>query len=166
MKRSRIVLLTLAGVSLGFTGCRRSPGAGGILSPDQLPPAFRASLPNGYVPGTDVSAGEPPHNAYDPRLGYFHEPCQAWYPYPYNHHDLRWGYYRCGRWFGSSRVWSRPVGFSRTSGAPVEDYSPQPPGAPQHAGLAHSDASRSLAGSTHRGGFGGTGRSFGFRSPS
>jgi hypothetical protein len=165
MKRSRIVILTLAGVSLGLTGCRRPPAIRGILPPDQLPPAFRASLPIGYVPGSDVSAAEPPHNAYDPRLGYYHEPCRAWFPYPYNHHDSRWGYYRCGRWSRSSRVWSRPIGSSRFVNPPVEDlYSPQPPGAPQHAGVAHADATRTLSGSTHRGGFGGTGRSFGFRS--
>jgi hypothetical protein len=174
MKRSQIVMLTLAGVSLGLTGCRRQPpmSAGrGILPPDQLPPAMRASLPSYYAPGADLSNSQPPHNAYDPRLGYYHEPCRAWFPYPYNHHDPRWGYYRCGRWSRQSRTYFHTTGFRPNvpgagSYSPAEDFGPQPPGAPVHSGVAHADATKAASGSTHRGGFGGTGHSTGFHTGS
>ena len=177
MKRSRIVVLTLAGLSLGTTGCNRpSGGIPGILPPDRLSPSVRASLP-AYRPGADVSADRPPPNAYDPRLGYFHQPCNAWFPYPYDHYDSRWGYYRCGRWSRHSRPFvSTPFVRAPTFGpgltspstpvADPTDYAQQPPGAPIHSGVAHGDATKTAASTTHRGGFGGTGRSTGFSSPS
>ncbi len=169
MKRSQIVVLTLAGVGLGLTGCRRQTlhtAGRGILPPDQLPPAMRASLPSYYPSGGDLSSTQPPHNAYDARLGYFHAPCHAWFPYPYNHHDPRWGYYRCGRWSREFRHFAYTPGLRLGSpGAlPIrsplpasEDFGPQPPGAPIHSGVAHADATKTVAGTTHRGGFGGTG---------
>lgn len=175
MKRSQIVILTMAGVSLGLTGCRRQSALGSIIPPEQLPPALRATLPTGYVPGSDISAGRPPHNAYDARLGYYHEPCNAWFPYPYNHHDPRWGYYRCGRWSSRTRTYTRPIGLYpgipgggsvASAPQPSEDFGPQPANAPIHSGIAHADATKAASGTTHRGGFGGTGRSVGFRSPS
>lgn len=119
MKRSKVVMLTLAGVGLGVTGCRREPQevnvhSTAVLPPEALSPAMRASLP-AFVPGQDVTRQIPPHNAYDPKLGYYHQPCSGWFPYPYDHYDSRWGYYRCGRWsryhstqaYPSSSIWYR-----------------------------------------------------------
>lgn len=193
MKRSRVVMLTLAGVSLGVTGCRREPApraatAPAILPPESLTPAMRSTLPV-YSSGADVSREVPPHNAYDPRLGYFHAPCAGWYPYPYDHYDSRWGYYRCGKWsrYHSTQAYSSSSSYYRSgyrSGIhpwpageapsetpskatsrpgeftpPTDDYGRQPSGAPVHAGLQHSEASRAVSSYTSRGGFGSTGHS-------
>lgn len=189
-------MLTLAGVSLGLTGCRRSQTtdfhlAHGtqILRPEALSPEFRASLPK-FFPGTDVSREVPPHNAYDPQLGYYHAPCAGWFPYPYDHHDSRWGYYRCGKWsrhhsthaYHSSSPYYRggvhpfiggtslvaPSTSTTTNPAdfkpPAGDYSQQPAGAPVHSGVQHSQATKTITSITSRGGFGSTGRSSGFSS--
>jgi hypothetical protein len=208
MKRSRVVMLTLAGMSLGVTGCRRAaetvpPGAHGdtpVLHPKALNPYMLASLP-AFTPGANVSGQTPPHNAYDPQLGYYHQPCQAWFPYPYDHYDSRWGYYRCGRWSRHHSTRLYPIGshFYRpatpvydTRGVPLppsaqpstpvtaamnarpttnppegSDYTRQPDGAPVHTGVPHTHATAtrsSLPSSSFvsRGGFGSTGRSFGF----
>lgn len=205
MKRSKAVMLTLAGVSLGVTGCRREAEpvnvhSTPVLPPEALSPAMRASLP-AFVPGQDVSRQIPPHNAYDPQLGYYHQPCSGWFPYPYDHYDSRWGYYRCGRWsryhstrvYPSSSTWHRtgPVGYGGTvaaglsdgtsnspttsagangkpgtAAAPSGDYSTQPAGAPVHTGVPHTQATTTRSAFTSRGGFGSTGRSFGFFSGS
>jgi hypothetical protein len=200
MKRSRVVMLTLAGVSLGVTGCRREPVAQrihdtAILPPDSLNPAMRSSLP-AFSPGGDISRQVPPHNAYDPQLGYFHAPCAGWYPYPYDHYDSRWGYYRCGKWsryhstqaYHSSSSYYRsgyrngvhplPAGAVTSAAAssltsqpgvftpPMDDYGRQPAGAPVHSGVQHSDASRTISSTSSRGGFGSTGRSSGYSSSS
>jgi len=200
MKRSQIVMLTLAGVSLGTTGCRRSSESepvhlhgSAILRPDALNPALRANLPV-FRPGTDMSREIPPHNAYDPQLGYYHEPCAGWFPYPYDHYDSRWGYYRCGRWSRQHSTHMYPAtspyfraathalapGPSITAPAPpmgsstkppsstpmASDYTQQPSGAPVHAGVPHSQATRTLSAFTNRGGFGSTGRATGFFSGS
>jgi hypothetical protein len=170
MKRSRVVALTLAGVSLSLTGCRRTtsyrtePHNTPILPPTSLSPTMRGSLP-AFVPGQNVSAQNPPLNAYDPELGYYHTPCSGWFPYPYDHYDSRWGYYRCGRWTkttnsamnrnGFSNVGSRPF----TSGHTSADDLTQPAGAPIHGGIPHSQATSTRSSSISRGGFGSTGRS-------
>jgi hypothetical protein len=130
MKRSKVVMLTLAGVSLGVTGCRRTPEpvnvhSSAVLPPGALTPAMRASLP-AFVAGRDTSYQSPPHNAYDPQLGYYHQPCTGWFPYPYDHYDSRWGYYRCGRWsryhstsaYGSSSSYYRPGPMPSGTAAP------------------------------------------------
>jgi hypothetical protein len=191
MKRSRVVMLTLAGASLGFTGCRREPPPGvhstTILPPEALSPAMRASLP-AFRPGSDVSREIPPHNAYDAHLGYYHAPCAGWFPYPYDHFDSRWGYYRCGRWsryhstqaYHSSSPYYRggahgfglatPIGGTTTQPAdfkpPAGDYGLQPSGAPVHNGVQHNQATKTISSITSRGGFGSTGRSSGFFSGS
>jgi hypothetical protein len=101
MKRSKIVLVSLTTVSLSLTGCRRSSGPAsgdlGILPPEQLSDALRKSLPT-YEAGENVSGEQPPLNAYDPLLGYYHSSCSEWHPYPYDYYDSRWGYFRCGKW--------------------------------------------------------------------
>ena len=196
MKRSKIVVLTLAGVSLGITGCRREPAPPGvhrttILPPEALSPDMRASLPV-FSPGSDVSREIPPHNAYDPQLGYYHAPCAGWFPYPYDHHDSRWGYYRCGKWsryhsthayhssspyyrggmhaFGSPAALIPPTPGTPANAAhfkpPAGDYQAQPAGAPVHQGVQHSQATRTITSIANRGGFGSTGRSSGFFSGS
>lgn len=169
MKRSRVVALTLAGISLSLTGCRRSSTGGPsdvhggtILPPSSLNPNFRSTLP-AFLPGQDVSRQSPPLNAYDPQLGYYHLPCSGWFPYPYDHYDSRWGYYRCGRWSKShsgthhSSTRFGNVGRSFTN-IPDTD-AVQPASAPLHAGVPHSQASSTRLGSVSRGGFGSTGRS-------
>lgn len=191
-------MLTLAGVSLGVTGCRRShepdisPVHGTqILRPEALSPDMRASLPV-FRPGADVSREIPPHNAYDPQLGYYHAPCAGWFPYPYDHHDSRWGYYRCGRWsryhstqaYHSSSPYYRGGAHPFIGGThlaapstgtaikpadfkpPTGDYGLQPAGAPVHSGVQHSQATKTITSITSRGGFGSTGRSSGFFSGS
>jgi hypothetical protein len=193
MKRSKVVMLTLAGVSLSVTGCHREPErvnlhSTPVLPPESLSPAARASLPV-YRPGSDVSRTLPPHNAYDPQLGYYHEPCAAWFPYPYDHYDSRWGYYRCGRWsryhstqayspssiyfrggnslFGSSMPLGGGTGARPDPNVPRSgDYGLQPSGAPIHNGVQHGNATRTISSVTSRGGFGTTGRSSGFFSGS
>lgn len=105
MKRSRLIVLTMAGVSLGSTGCRRDASrvssdqreSTPILNPTALNAQLRQSLP-AYQPGVSAAGTQIPHNAYDPSLGYYHQPCSAWFPYPYDYHDARWGWYRCGKW--------------------------------------------------------------------
>lgn len=176
MKRSRVVALTLAGISLSLTGCRRhsssdaaSVHGGSILPPTALSPNFRATLP-AFIPGQDVSRQSPPLNAYDPQLGYYHQSCSAWFPYPYNHYDARWGYYRCGRWskntssthHSSSRFGGVARSLTGSSTGPLSTPDSdvvQPAGAPLHSGVPHSQASVTRAGSISRGGFGSTGRS-------
>ncbi len=175
MKRSRVVALTLAGVSLSLTGCRRSSTGGPsdvhggtILPPSALNPSFRSTLP-AFLPGQDVSRQSPPLNAYDPQLGYYHLPCSAWFPYPYDHYDSRWGYYRCGRWSKNSsthrssshygNVGRSLTGSSTSSMSNYDTDSVQPAGAPLHSGVHHSMASSTRTGSISRGGFGSTGRS-------
>lgn len=94
MKSGKLITLTLAGISLALTGCRRSvapsPHETEILQPGELSSSQRSSLPT-YYPDQGGALSDAPHNAYDPRLGYFHRPCNAWYPYPYDHYDSRWG---------------------------------------------------------------------------
>jgi hypothetical protein len=186
-------MLTLAGVSLGVTGCRREAAPqrihdSAILPPESLNSEMRSSLP-AFRSSGDLSREVPPHNAYDPQLGYFHAPCAGWYPYPYDHYDSRWGYYRCGKWsrYHSTQAYHSTSSYYRsgyrngvhplTTGAvtssaasdpatrpgvftpPADDYSTQPTGAPSHSGVQHSDASRTIASTSSRGGFGSTGRS-------
>ena len=192
MKRSNAIILTLAGVSLGVMGYQHwsqaepsTSHSTAVLPPEKLDPAMRASLPP-FVPGEDVSNQTPPHNAYDPDLGYYHEPCKAWFPYPYDHYDTQWGYYRCGQWsrYHSTHVYPvgspfyRPFGGmgmanmssfgadSPTSVPPGKDYSSQPAGAPVHTGVPHSQASVTRSAFTTRGGFGKTGSFSGFFSGS
>ena len=176
MKRSRTIALTLAGISLGLTGCRRGevpPNGMGVLPLSALSPMMRAKIP-AFTPGQNVTAQNPPLNAYDPNLGYYHLPCTAWFPYPYDHYDSRWGYYRCGKWsrhgstsryhgngfrtgagIGRSVVGDGGGGVSTGDG----DYTTQPAGAPVHAGVPHAQATATRAGLVSRGGFGSTGRS-------
>jgi hypothetical protein len=182
MKRSKVVVLTLASMSLGVTGCRREPDPvhvhnTAVIPPDALNPALRASLP-AFVAGQDVSRQMPPHNAYDPQLGYYHQPCSAWFPYPYDYYDARWGYYRCGRWsryhstqaYASSSPYYRGGmnGFGTSSSTPytskpstpppvANDYAVQPAGAPVHTGVPQSHATTTRSAFTSRGGFGHTG---------
>lgn len=173
MKSGKLITLTLAGVSLALTGCRRSATTGlhetEVLPPGDLPRDLRSSLP-AYSPnpGDDPSAA--PLNAYDPHLGYFHRPCNAWYPYPYGHYDSRWGYYRCGRWYRSNPL---TTGYPGSSGAnfwnPGRSLSPgtagggdlsgEPPtaGAPTHKGIPAAQAQSLRTTVTSRGGFGSTG---------
>ncbi|MEQ1750028.1 MAG: hypothetical protein ABL974_11430 [Prosthecobacter sp.] len=176
MKRSRVVALTLAGISLSLTGCRRSTYSASsdvhgtsILPPSGLNPDMRSCLPT-FVPGQDVSGQSPPLNAYDPQLGYYHLPCTAWFPYPYDHYDSRWGYYRCGRWSKNRSTVHHSSGYYGGLGRPFTGTNSmtsshadgdlaQPPGAPLHSGVPHSQASSTRLGSTSRGGFGSTGRS-------
>lgn len=176
MKRSRLVLLTLAGVSLGVTGCgRKSSSADGvhgtaIVPPSSLSPQERAALPT-FSPGSNLSAERPPNNAYDPQLGYYHQSCQGWFPYPYDHYDARYGYYRCGRWSRTNhsrthyyhRTGGSTFGVSRalTGGTSVADYDAQPVGAPVHGGVNHSQATTTKSAFTSRGGFGSSGKSSG-----
>lgn len=171
-------MLTLASVSLSVTGCRRTPAyqpvdvhSTQVLPPEALSPEMRASLP-AFVAGEDVSRQSPPHNAYDPQLGYYHQPCNGWFPYPYDHYDPSWGYYRCGRWsrYHSTRVYplsstyyrvgpysAYPSGRPATPGAALNDYTTQPAGAPTHSGVPHSQAGTTRSAFTTRGGFGKTG---------
>lgn len=193
MKRSNIIILTLAGVGLGVTGYNRLSEAGPvnvhdtpILPPESLSPAMRASLPP-FVAGEDVSRQIPPHNAYDPQLGYYHQPCSAWFPYPYDHYDERWGYYRCGTWsryhstqaYAHSSPYYRPgligmglgmaLGAASTPSTPrplSSDYARQPTGAPVHGGVPQSQATATRSAFTTRGGFGRTGFFSGFSSGS
>ncbi len=193
MKRSNIIILTLAGVGLGVTGYNRLTEAEPvnvhdtpILPPDALSPALRASLPP-FVAGEDVSGQIPPHNAYDPQLGYYHQPCSAWFPYPYDHYDQSWGYYRCGTWsryhstqaYTSTSSYYRPgllgmgLGMALGAGttpstAPLarNDYTRQPAGAPVHVGVPQSQATATRSAFTTRGGFGRTGSFSGFFSGS
>lgn len=188
MKRSNIIILTLAGVGLGVTGYNRmtepvNVHSTAILPPDALSPAMRASLPV-FVASSDVSHQNPPHNAYDPQLGYYHQPCSAWFPYPYDHYDQRWGYYRCGTWsryhstqaYSSSSSYYRSGlhGFGSAGGSstpstppPVNnDYTRQPTGAPVHAGVPQNQATMTRSAFTSRGGFGSTGHFSGFFSGS
>lgn len=181
MKRSRTIALTLAGISLGLTGCRRNDGPGpgatggtGVLPLSALPAEMRSRIPS-FTPGQNASAENPPLNAYDPYLGYYHQPCSAWFPYPYDHHDSRWGYYRCGKWSkhstGHRHVggggYRSGAGINRTSQAdstgPVStgdgDYTTQPAGAPVHGGVPHAQATATRSGLVSRGGFGSTGKS-------
>lgn len=190
MKRSNVIILTLAGVGLGVTGYNRMTGpvnvhSTAVLPPESLSPAMRASLPP-FFAGQDVSRQMPPHNAYDPQLGYYHQPCSAWFPYPYDHYDQRWGYYRCGRWsryhstkaYPSSSTYFRG-GFAGSGSAnntapstPMSppsvnnDYARQPTGAPIHTGVPQSQASMTRSAFTTRGGFGRTGGFSGFFSGS
>jgi len=173
MKPGRIITLTLAGISLGVTGCRRGsyhgPHGTDILAPGDLPQDLRQTLPAFSAEGPGALAN-PPHNAYEPHLGYFHRPCEAWFPYPYGHYDPRWGYYRCGRWYSSkddyhdsrpghlSRHWRPSGGVSPTDGTPVGAGEAQPSGAPLHAGVPTAQAEATRSNLTSRGGFGGTGR--------
>lgn len=178
MKRSKVIMLTLAGVSLSVTGCRRTPSyqpvdvhSTQVLPPESLSPEMRASLP-AFVAGEDVSRQSPPHNAYDPQLGYYHQPCNGWFPYPYDHYDPSWGYYRCGRWsrYHSTRAYpssstyfrmgpytSFGSGHPSTSATGLSDYTTQPAGAPTHSGVAHSQAGTTRSAFTSRSGFGKTG---------
>jgi hypothetical protein len=153
MKRSRRILLTLTGISLGVTGCRREPPPllnTGVLPPERLSNSEQEALPafrSDHLP----DFARPPINAYDPALGYYHAECQAWFPYPYNHYQNGWGYYRCGHWFaqrGSTLV--SGIRFSPGEGA----ISPPPAGAPLHRGIPHQDALAVRSGETRRGGFG------------
>ncbi len=183
MKRSRVVALTLAGISLSLTGCNRrnSPPndihGNAIIPPSSLSPDMQSALP-AFTPGQDVSAQNPPLNAYDPKLGYYHLPCTAWFPYPYDHYDSRWGYYRCGRWSrdrnthysstrylgGRSSIINRPSGATPDPATPIPTNTPDGSAAaqyaaPMHAGIPHSEASTTRRNSVNRGGFGSTGRS-------
>ncbi|WP_395751647.1 hypothetical protein [Prosthecobacter sp.] len=177
MKRSNVIILTLAGVSLAATRCHRTPAAGpvnvhstAVLPPGSLSPAMRATLP-AFAAGYDTSYQSPPHNAYDPQLGYYHQPCSGWFPYPYDHYDSRWGYYRCGRWsryhstqaYSSSSSYyrsgpifsgtsaplnsSQPTSTARPGTAPpaLQDYALQPSGAPVHNGVPQSQATATRA---------------------
>lgn len=190
MKRSNVIILTLAGVGLGVTGYNRmtepvNVHSTAVLPPESLSPAMRASLPP-FFAGNDVSRQMPPHNAYDPQLGYYHQPCSAWFPYPYDHYDQRWGYYRCGRWsrFHSTKAYPSSSTYFRGgltgSGSPQStapstpmsapsvnnDYARQPTGAPIHTGVPQSQASMTRSAFTTRGGFGRTGGFSGFFSGS
>lgn len=188
MKRSNVIILTLAGVGLAATRCHRQPTAytpahvhsTAVLPPSSLSPEMRASLP-AFAAGQNVSSQATPHNAYDPQLGYYHQPCSAWFPYPYDHYDSRWGYYRCGRWsrkhsthaYSSSSSYYRPgIGFRPSTPIPTGgDYTTQPAGAPVHTGVPQSQATatRAAFSSSHassRGGFGSTGHFSGFFSGS
>jgi hypothetical protein len=181
MKRSRTIALTLAGISLGLTGCRRGEGPGGgtgVLPLSALPAEMRAKIPS-FTPGQNVTAENPPLNAYDPYLGYYHQPCSAWFPYPYDHYDSRWGYYRCGKWSRHASTHRHGTGYrsggaglirpmaagSSDGGGPVStgdgDYTTQPAGAPVHAGVPQGQATAARAGLVSRGGFGSTGKSSG-----
>ncbi len=171
----------MAGLSLSLTGCHRSEGPmgdGGILPLSALSGEMRSRIP-AYTPGANVSVENPPLNAYDENLGYYHQQCSAWFPYPYDYYDSRWGYYRCGRWskynsnrthytnhrtttgtssFSSGNSTSDPSRSSTSGSVGEADYSSQPSGAPVHAGVAHSQASSVRASTISRGGFGSTGR--------
>jgi hypothetical protein len=178
MKRSKVIMLTLAGVGLGVTGCRRAPApepvpvhSTAVLPPGALSPELRATLP-AFAAGEDVSRQAPPHNAYDPHLGYYHQPCSAWFPFPYDYYDSRWGYYRCGRWsrYHSTRVYPSSSSYYRvgphssfTTSHPstpepaMDDYTKQPSGAPIHTGVPQTQATMTRSAFTSRGGFGRTG---------
>jgi hypothetical protein len=148
-------------------------GGAGVLPLSALPAAMRATIP-AFTPGQNVTAQNPPLNAYDPQLGYYHLPCTAWFPYPYDYYDSRWGYYRCGKW--SRHRSSGPYGTGYRTGSRVgrgvaggpngggvstgdDDYATQPAGAPVHSGVPHAMATATRAGLVSRGGFGGTGKS-------
>lgn len=180
MKSGKLITLTLAGISLALTGCRRSLNPGPheteILQPGELSSSQRSSLPT-YYPDQGGALSDAPHNAYDPRLGYFHRPCNAWYPYPYDHYDSRWGYYRCGRWYPARGLQTGHAATSglnaRNPGLPLSPTSPDDPnrpsatpGAPTNKGIATADADAIRSSATSRGGFGSTGRRTSFFSGS
>jgi hypothetical protein len=182
MRSGKIITLTLAGVGLALTGCRRSTATGlhetEILPPGDLSRELRSSLP-AYSPNQGGDDSLTPLNAYDPRLGYFHRPCNAWYPYPYGHHDPRWGYYRCGRWYRShthvtgyggtsgSNVWNpgRPLSPTASNGDDLSGAT-STAGAPTHKGISSTEAQSLRSSMTSRGGFGSTGRRSSFFSGS
>lgn len=166
MKRSRSVVVTLAGISLSLTGCRRAaePAGLGVMKKEALPAEMRDKLPVFY-PGQNPSAENPPLNAYDPHLGYYHRPCLAWYPYPYDYYDARWGYYRCGKWSrhaasGGVRGYGGIGRGMGSIGSGVGDYTTQPVGAPVHEGVSQGQATAKRSALVSRGGFGSTGRSW------
>lgn len=186
MKSGKLITLTLAGISLALTGCRRAtpfgPHGTEILPPGDLSQEMRSSLP-AFAAEQSGALANPPLNAYDPHLGYFHSSCNAWFPYPYGHYDSRWGYYRCGKWYRSHKRPFYSSGTHTTTGrnqglqplsspgtaatAASDDLDSSPTaGAPMHAGVPASNAEATRTNSTSRGGFGSTGRRSSFSSSS
>lgn len=174
MKSGKLITLTLAGISLALTGCRRgssfAPHQSEIIPPADLPQEMRSSLPV-YSADQVGALTNPPLNAYDPSLGYFHQSCNAWYPLPYGHYDTRWGYYRCGNWYrshftnrnyypgynGATDRNRLPVAPSSGESSDLADSTPTA-GAPNHIGIPSTSAESVRSNLSSRGGFGSTGR--------
>jgi hypothetical protein len=127
MKRSKSVWVSICSMSLLLTGCGgHPPGSGAaIVPPSELPAEMRAAIPN-YIVGENPSGEKPPLNAYSENLGYYHQECSQWFPFPFDYYDTRWGYYRNGKWsrYNSTRshyhtpgIGSRLIGGAIRTGA-------------------------------------------------
>lgn len=101
-----------------------------------------------------------PNNSFLPGAGYYHEPYHAWFPMPYNEHDVARGWYRGGRWRASPDRDSDEapdVGSGYSSGSSGFAGSSRP--TPAAAARANHAASDYHASSIRRGGFGGSSHS-------
>ena len=150
-RRSKQVALVLLG-TMGVIG--------GVVVWD----AWRRAQPDPSATTAPPDAPTPPvaadrtyqNNDFTPGVGYYHAASQAWFPFPYNHHDPSRGYFAGGLWqavpFAAGLLSSRPrpdaVTAVNSAFAASPPRSPQPATGAGSSGLAGArQASSAFGGS-------------------
>lgn len=148
-RRSQQVALVLLG-TMGVIG--------GVVVWD----AWRRAQPDPSATTAQPEASPPPvaadrtyqNNDFTPGVGYYHAASQAWFPYPYNHHDPARGYFAGGLWqavpFAAGLLSSRPrpdaVTAVNSAFAASRPGGPQPTAGAGSSGLAGARNSTSSFG--------------------
>lgn len=71
------------------------------FSPDNFPPPGTGlvTTSGAVVEAPDISdKKEVENDAYTPAVGYYHAPCNQWFPHPWNYYEEGKGYFQCGQW--------------------------------------------------------------------
>ena len=121
-------------------------------SADDEPPAPQVASSQTYA-----------NNSFLPGAGYYHAPYHAWFPVPYNQHDVR-GWYRGGQWRAQPYDQDpNQVSFGGSGsyvGAGSSGFTNSSRPTPEAVAQANRAASDYHASTIRRGGFGGSSRSF------
>jgi hypothetical protein len=129
-------------------------GTMGVIGGVAVWDAWRRAQPDPSATTAQPEAPTPPvaadrtyqNNDFTPGVGYYHAASQAWFPYPYNHHDPSRGYFAGGLWqalpFAAGLLSSRPrpdaVTAVNSAFAASAPRGPQPTAGAGSSGLAGS----------------------------
>ena len=108
IKPANIILTLVGGAVIGGTALDHhlhSRSRAEAQAEDDWGAAAQAQVVNGKTYA---------NNYYVVGAGYYHAPCHAFFPLPFNSHDAAKGYYYCGQW------WPTPSTSTITSSVPTQ----------------------------------------------